>query len=645
MQIKKIILYNNDGRTRELEFEIGKVNIITGESKTGKTAIIDIVNYCLGSDECKISDGVIRDTVEWFAVLYQLETEQLFVARQNPNKLGQSSTNNLYFSNADVIQIPSLDQLQTNSDINTLKDFLTRKMGISEHTNKPDSGTRDPLAVNFKHSRFYCFQPQDLIDQRDFLFYNQADNYTAQSMKDTLPYFLGAIHEDAVRVEREISTLKREQNRLIKTLKENVRLKDEGSSKIMNLVDEAKELNLISVDRVVENVNQALDVLNEVIKLDFEADVQEGENENLKKLIEEKNVLSKDLAKVKDEIRAVESFINETDNYSEEANQQKARLESIGLYEETEAAHNACPLGNSALDTSIPAISAINNSLNELTENLRTTTIENPRLNQYTTALEEQRDKIKEFMDVKQASIKAIYKEQEEASRLRNVNLRRGKAIGRISLFLESFEVVEEDNDLSTRIEYLESQINQLEAQIGVEDREERMKSILNTINTQMTSWGAKLDLEYADAPLRFDPKKLTIFIDRHTRTVPLSQAGSGANWVAFHLLVHFALHKHFVKANRPVPRFLILDQPSQAYYPPSKDAELQGILVSESTDETAVRQMYEFIFEVTNSLAPHFQVIVTDHAKLNNPEFKEAIREEWRNQIKLIPLDWITQQ
>lgn len=643
MQIKSIVLYNRDGQIRTLEFELGAVNIITGESKTGKTAIIDIVNYCLGSDDCKISDGVIRDTVTWFAVLFQIEAEQIFIARQNPNVLGLTTTSQIYFSNADTIDPPRFEQLDNNSDINTLKDFLTRKMGISEFTNTPESGTRDALSVNFKHSRFYCFQPQDLIDQRDFLFYNQADSFTAQAMKDTLPYFLGAVPENAVRIEREISTLKREQNRLSKQLRENERLIEEGSSRIFAIVDEAKELNLIPVDALAGDAAAALSLLNEVVKLDFDSEYQEGENENLKKLLEEKNVLAKQLAKIKDELKAVQSFVNDTKDYSDEASQQRARLETIGLYSDTDVSHQSCPLCNNQLSTEIPSVTAINKSLTELNDNLNTTTIESPRLIKFTDELAKQRDDIKEQMEVKQAGIEAIYREQEDALRLRNVNIRRGKTIGRISLFLESFEIVENDNTLSLRIEYIDQQIKELEAQVSSEDRDARISAILNQINIQMTNWGPQLDLEYAEAPLRFDIKKLTIFIDRRTRSVPLAQAGSGANWIAFHLLVHFALHKHFVLANRPVPRFLILDQPSQAHYPPSRDSELQGSF-SESSDERAVRQMYEFIFNVTAGLAPHFQVIITDHAKLNEPMFQQAIREEWRNGIKLIPSDWVTQ-
>ena len=98
MQIKSLIFYNKKGDKRILPFKTGRVNIITGESKTGKTAIIDVINYCLGSDDCRISEGIIRDTVEWFGILLQYEQEEVFVARQNPNSLRQNTTQFIYFS-------------------------------------------------------------------------------------------------------------------------------------------------------------------------------------------------------------------------------------------------------------------------------------------------------------------------------------------------------------------------------------------------------------------------------------------------------------------------------------------------------------------------------------------------------------------
>lgn len=643
MQIESLIFYNSKGEKRILPFKTGKVNIITGESKTGKTAIIDIVNYCLGSNECNISQGIIRDAVEWFAIRLQFPSEQVFIARQNPNKLGVASTQSIFYSNADTVEIPELSELVNNSDTNTLKEFLTKKLSIAEFINKPTSGTRDDLAVNFKHSRLYSFQPQDLIAQRNFLFYNQTDNFVAQSIKDTLPYFLGAIREDAIRIEQELAGKKRELNKLIKELKEYERLKDDGQRKIYELVEEAKQLNLLPTQKVVENPTQALEALTEVLNWGAEKEEVEGENENLKKLIDEKNEFTKRLGILNDDLKAVTSFVKDTSDYSGEATQQKARLESVKLFGETEAGLHSCPLCTQDLKSEIPSISAINKSLEDLSNNLQTTIAERPKLNQYVEKLNIERDTVKKEIEIRQNGVKAIYLEQEAASKQKDQNLRRGKVIGKTTLFLESYKAVEDDAALKKNIQLLEGQISELEEKVGAEEKENRLNSILNQINIQMSSWVKGLDLEHQDAPIRFDIKKLTIYADTPTKSIQLSQMGSGANWVAYHLLIHFALHKHFIQANRPVPRFLILDQPSQVYYPPEKDLEQTGE-ITVSTDEKAVKQMFDFILKVTEELAPNFQVIITDHAKLKDDVFKDAICEEWRNGLKLIPESWRTE-
>lgn len=44
--ILKIVLWLKNGNRRILNFESDKVNVITGHSNTGKTAILDIIDYC-----------------------------------------------------------------------------------------------------------------------------------------------------------------------------------------------------------------------------------------------------------------------------------------------------------------------------------------------------------------------------------------------------------------------------------------------------------------------------------------------------------------------------------------------------------------------------------------------------------------------
>lgn len=156
-----------------------------------------------------------------------------------------------------------------------------------------------------------------------------------------------------------------------------------------------------------------------------------------------------------------------------------------------------------------------------------------------------------------------------------------------------------------------------------------------------MTDWSQELELEFKNRTIKFSIKKLTLLIISLEKTILFNQTGSGENWVAYHLLIHFALQRYFILNNRPVPSFLILDQLSQAYFPPDKDIKSNGD-ISQSEDDKAIKRLFEFIFKRTEELGGKLQTIIIDHANLKDSYFQDAIREEWRNGLKLVPTDWI---
>jgi len=650
MQIKNIILYKNAEQIRVLTFELGKVNIITGESKSGKTALIDIVDYCLGSKDCKIADGVIKDSVHWFALTVVFnDNEEYVIARLNPNVKQVSSVSEIYLEKLGNEQYPNFDVLHNNSNVTGLKNFLSRKLGISENLQIAEENTRDSLEVNFKHARLYSFQPQTLIAQRDYLFYNQTEPFVPQAIKDSLPYFLGAIREDGLKIEQEIARKKRDLYRLVREKNETEKIKAEGISKAFALLEEAKEIGILSKQIVVETISDAIKILDSIKDWEYDNLAVEvsGENSVLKELLKKHNDCKIELGKLEDIISATEDFINNNFSYSEEIEQQKIRLETINLFEDldTNTSDNICPLCNNLLKYEIPTISAINESLRKLNQSLEETFREKPRLNEYLQGLKGNKEKLKEEIIKAENGITALYEGQEKARRLRDLNLRRGKVIGRISLFLESLDLAD-NNTLDSMIEKLRSEIDDLLKQIDKESKEDKMSAIINKINLQMSNWVPKLDVEHENSLIRFDISKLTLIADSmySERSIPLYQMGSGANWVSYHLLIHFALHQYFIQANRPVPRFLMIDQPTQVYFPPEKDINNDG-LIQESSDEIAVKKIFDFIIETTEKLDSKFQVIITDHAYLRTEKFTQCVREVWRNETKLIPSDWILEE
>ena len=159
-----------------------------------------------------------------------------------------------------------------------------------------------------------------------------------------------------------------------------------------------------------------------------------------------------------------------------------------------------------------------------------------------------------------------------------------------------------------------------------------------------MTEWSKELDLEHSDSPIRFDLNKMTVIVDREDRPIPLENIGSGENWVGYHLITHLAFHDHFIKSNRPVPRFLFLDQPTQVYYPSDRDAELQGSLDKiKDDDRKCVSRMFNIIFNFIEKVYPSFQIVITDHADLTESTFQESVIERWRQGKALIPKEWVS--
>ena len=86
MQILDIVVYSHDGRQRVLSLKPGQVNIITGASKTGKSALVDIVDYCFGAGECRVPEGPIRRSVSWFGLRFELDSGEAFIARRCPDR-------------------------------------------------------------------------------------------------------------------------------------------------------------------------------------------------------------------------------------------------------------------------------------------------------------------------------------------------------------------------------------------------------------------------------------------------------------------------------------------------------------------------------------------------------------------------------
>ncbi|MEP6756323.1 MAG: DUF3732 domain-containing protein, partial [Chthonomonadales bacterium] len=120
MQIKRIILYGRNQDIQIIEFRTGEVNIITGDSKTGKSALISIVDYCLGSSDCGIAEGAIRNAVRYYGLIINVGPEDIFICRPDP-PANKSTSSEIMVQIGTNIEAPEVIDFEANFNPDSLK--------------------------------------------------------------------------------------------------------------------------------------------------------------------------------------------------------------------------------------------------------------------------------------------------------------------------------------------------------------------------------------------------------------------------------------------------------------------------------------------------------------------------------------------
>ena len=641
-QILNILVYGTNGQIRSIELKPDAVNIITGLSGTGKSALIHIVDYCLGRKECNVYAGVIRKYVEWYAVKLQISSGEIFIARRNPEP-GKESSEDIYIERGTSLSFPEARNLTKNSNLDTLTSILNQILGIGEYAHEPKAGqTRKTGTADIGKALFYCFQEQSEIDDQKFLFHRQGEPFLPQSIKDYLPYFLGAITDEFIQNKEELRKLNRKLKQVESRIAERNRLKGQNFERAFALLNEAKSVDLIAADEPLQdswsNVRQLIEA---ALARNIDNDPAEPNVDVLNDLLDRQQRIRETYRIATSELKSLKDLKRSSNGFGSEMEEQKSRLESINILGHT-SDPNSCPLCSSTLPSAVPSAEAIRASLTDIDSQLEAVTNDTPHLDAMIAKTEDQLADIKRLLDEVKTSIISLQTTDQRISDLRDFSSRRAMIKGRLSLYLENMPAkVVDDSDDKLEAEKLAEQIRAIEAVLNDEALAERLESILSLVSAQITSLARKLEIEHSDSPMRLDLKKLTIVADHaDDGPIPMPKMGSGETWVGLHLVTHLALHNWFFKKQRPVPQFLFLDQPSQAYFPPDTSAEVVREQTEASNpDRQSVIRMFQLLVEKTKG----FQVIVTEHADINQGWFQNLVRENWWDgKQKLVPVEWV---
>jgi hypothetical protein len=419
-------------------------------------------------------------------------------------------------------------------------------------------------------------------------------------------------------------------------------LKGDGLQKGYALLAEAAELGLYNSNDLIPSDNVLVEALTKIARWKPEDINSEDSTDPLfnlereyKGLLQKKNLL-------KFRLREAQEYGASESGFENAVNDQAYRLNAIGLFKKFERTHENCPLCEAPNigDSKFELI--IKRALSDLESKLDGISRSKPRINGYLTHLmEEQNQTLKHIRKIR-TSISKVREDDDGLTRQVDLDILRARLGGKASLYVESIDWNQDVSYLCNQINLLDDRIVTLSESLDPEALKERLNAQLNCIAEDMTNWARELKLEHSENRIRLDANKLTVVADTPYGVIPLSNMGSGENWIGYHLVTYFALAKWFIEQSRPVGRFLFLDQPTQVYFPAEKSASGDLSEIENDEDREAVRNMFKWIFEKVQTLSPNLQVIITDHADIDEEWFQEAvIDQKWRGDIALIPKNW----
>jgi hypothetical protein len=262
MKIKSLHIYSDDGRRRDVMFHDG-LNILTGRSSTGKSALSEIIEFCMGRSTFNVPEGVIRDKVKWYAVIYRFAGEDVLVAKPAPAPGALSSSSVMVWRGAEV-NAPAYKDLIVNDNDDGVVALLSNLLGIPENTTDvPMESSRESFDANIKHTLYYLFQKQGIVANKDQLFYRQNEDYQPQAIRDTLPILLGVSGRDKFTLQGQLRSAQRELRLNAKLVAQAKDAIDNSEQRAIGLLSEARAVGIAirgdsSVD-VVDLLRQALE--------------------------------------------------------------------------------------------------------------------------------------------------------------------------------------------------------------------------------------------------------------------------------------------------------------------------------------------------------------------------------------------------
>lgn len=641
--IKYIGILDNSNNIHGLSLDEG-LNIITGRSSTGKSAVINIFDYCMGATRNNVPHGIISNSAKLYFLVFCINDKYMVLAREakrncqgfikfEPSLIPINSFNDEYFTQEYFIaldeyirEIGSVFGL-TISDIDTTNQENQKKK-------KGHPSVRNMMSFMLQH--------QNLIANNQALFYRFDDTERRERVIEEFKIFLGLVDQNYFILMQKLDEIKTQ----IRRIERSILSFDQQLQTHLPYIEEQREKYLSITGQELFPDIKSEQLLNApalyrdriedyVPQINTESMSYQQTYESLKlrqnELLGKKRELVLKLSDINSSIKTIQKY--------------RDKMSNVKPITHAYRQASCCPFCGKPSDSTQNAENSLTKAINWLNKELR----ETPSLfKSYLPQRKELLDQISsldnQIRDITHR-ITAIKEINNRLQKNRSLEEQASVILSNVQNELLWIISEKENNWEAQKSDFLQEK-TQIEGYIKNHyNLNDRMLDIAKNINSTMNEIAPLFAFEYNPIKLEFDLQRFELYSVVEDEKVYLSSMGSGANWLYSHICLFLSLLKLFVsEKNCVIPPILFIDQPSQVYFPVQNDvrdkfdaAALKGV---ENADEDLqqVANLYSQILKFVDELYSQYgikpQIIISDHADnlgLDGYTFEDYVKARWR--------------
>ncbi|WP_337920433.1 DUF3732 domain-containing protein [Vibrio cholerae] len=601
--IKKLIIWFKNGTTRELTFQPNKVNIITGTSNTGKTAIIDIIDYCFFASESKISQDIINENVSWYGLVLSHNGSDFTFARKSP--YFSRVSNEFYFTELDSNDITPYQ----NSNEDTLKKYFNSIFNITENTKVEYGGkyhSKDSK-ISIRYFQMFNTISGNIIENDSGVFF---DKQNKERYREALP----RIFDLAVGIETVENILKKEtidalQSKIKRLERKNNRLSNQAKDFIE---EQSKLISLSKEYSLIDPILDPKESWNQIINLDVNAilsEVNDGERDKIEK----------DYFSTIKKIKNLKRFSSQYSQYKESLRNLEKNIKPIEYL--------------NSIDSELIKTSIYSDIISHLSDQVTKIKQERKGKTPLSIQVEDQISKLENKRKIFSEQLNHYKKNHEHEY---TSSKEKYYYLGQITAKAKIYKDKPQEANL-VDISNIKSEINSIFVEDTTERKQLTCKAIEDIISDYMTIVGDSL-VNYSKYKPSFDYKNKQLSL-RKPKSTYIENVGSSSNHMFLQLFFSLSLHQIIMQNEvKFVAPYLIIDQPSRPYYGDEKEKEKSLSSSDQSKIKSAFKLLDSFVGDAIDS-GKNFQMIVLEHTPSElTSEFKNThIVEEFRNGNALV--------